>query len=48
LAEWTGLEPATPGVTGPWQKSMVARVSACFDIPKITALRVILWGVGVF
>lgn len=36
------------GVTGPCQKSMVARVSACFDIPKTTALRGILWGVVFF
>src|SRR5687768_12426722 len=26
LAEWTGLEPATPGVTGRCQKSMFMRV----------------------
>jgi len=25
LAEWTGLEPATPGVTGRWMKQGLAR-----------------------
>jgi len=34
LAEWTGLEPATPGVTGRSQKPMNTPVLAILDIPK--------------
>jgi hypothetical protein len=34
LAEWTGLEPATPGVTGLGQNPMLVRVCGWFDIPK--------------
>jgi len=34
LAEWTGLEPATPGVTGRSQKPITAREVAILDIPK--------------
>ncbi len=34
LAEWTGLEPATPGVTGRGMKSMFMRVCGLFHIPK--------------
>jgi hypothetical protein len=34
LAEWTGLEPATPGVTGRDQKPMGMRFLAIPDIPK--------------
>jgi hypothetical protein len=34
LAERTGLEPATPGVTGRGIKSILARVSALFAFQK--------------
>jgi len=34
MAEWTGLEPATPGVTGRDQKPATAREVATFQIPK--------------
>jgi hypothetical protein len=30
LAEWTGLEPATPGVTGRMAAPATARVPSCF------------------
>ena len=36
LAEWTGLEPATPGVTGRGAKSMLARVCGRFEFQKRT------------
>jgi hypothetical protein len=36
LAERTGLEPATPGVTGRYQKSIAMRPGGPFDIPKVT------------
>jgi len=35
LAEWTGLEPATPGVTGRSQKAISMRFLAILDIPKL-------------
>jgi hypothetical protein len=34
MAEWTGLEPATPGVTGRGQNPMNTPVFAILDIPK--------------
>jgi hypothetical protein len=34
LAEWTGLEPATPGVTGLGIKRASMRVCGLFAIPK--------------
>jgi hypothetical protein len=35
LAEWTGLEPATPGVTGLHQKSISMRSFGQFNLPKL-------------
>ena len=35
LAEWTGLEPATPGVTGRCQFRGLARVSGRFVFQKV-------------
>jgi len=36
LAERTGLEPATPGVTGPLSKSMFMRVSSQIVFQKVS------------
>ena len=35
LAEWTGLEPATPGVTGRCQFRALARVSGRFVFQNV-------------
>ena len=35
LAEWTGLEPATPGVTGRCQFRGLARASGRFEFQKV-------------
>jgi hypothetical protein len=37
LAERTGLEPATPGVTGRTTNLALARPAGEFDIPRIAA-----------
>jgi hypothetical protein len=46
LAEWTGLEPATPGVTGRGANRALARVSGRFHIPKTADSRSVLPGMG--
>ena len=44
MAEWTGLEPATPGVTGSHQKPISMRVTDRFVISKFGDLKVFFRG----